>query len=77
MSQISVVVDVDDARDLARIDQLFHRLAADARGVEDEAVVVVAERRADLADALGGHAEHGEPDGRAWPRGAVLRHGGP
>jgi hypothetical protein len=56
--------DVDDALHQAAVDQLLHRLAADAGGVEDEAVVLGLQRRGDLLDAGRGDAEHGEADAR-------------
>ena len=47
-----------------RVGELFHRLAAGAGGVEDEAIVVVFERGADGLDAGRGNAEHGEAERR-------------
>ena len=43
--------DVDDARQQPRVDQLLHRLAADAGGVEHEAVVLALELGGDLLHA--------------------------
>ena len=56
--------DVDDADHGAGIDEFFHRLAADAGGVENQTLEIVVERIDDGFDARRGHAEHGEADHR-------------
>ena len=56
--------EVDDAGEQAGIDQLLHRLAAGAGGVEDQALELVAQRRRDLLHGGRCDAEHGEADGR-------------
>jgi hypothetical protein len=51
----------------------FHRLPADAGGVEHQAVIVALQPRRDLLHAGRGDAEHGQADGRLARRGAVRR----
>src|SRR5207244_5827035 len=53
---------VNDSRQEATIDQLFHRLPANPGRMEYEAFVVALQCCAYLVDARRGHAEHGEPD---------------
>ena len=72
MSATSVVVMSMTPEMQAGIDQLFHRAAADAGGVEDEAFPVGFERRRDLLHAGRGDAEHGQADG-GQPCGATRR----
>ena len=55
--------DVDHAGQKARIDQLLHRLAAGAGGVEHQAVVAVLQLLGHALHAGRRHAEHGEADG--------------
>ena len=55
---------IDHPGDEAAVDQLFHRPAARAGGVKDEAVVVVFQHRHGLRYAWRRHAEHGEADRR-------------
>jgi hypothetical protein len=54
---------VDDASDFARIDELFHRLATNTGGVENQAIDIIAQARNSLLHAGRGHAEHGQADG--------------
>ena len=56
--------DVDHALELTAIDQLLHRLAADAGRVEHEAVVFVRQRRGELLHAGRRDAEHRKADRR-------------
>ena len=67
-SQTSVVVTSMTPDSRPRVDQLLHGLAADAGGVEHEAVVLALELGGDLLHAGRGDAEHGEADrGQALP----------
>ena len=67
--------EVDDAGEQAGIDQLLHRSAADAGGVEDQAFeVVLGELGRDLLHAGRRDAEHRQTDGgQAAVAAALLR----
>ena len=65
--------DVDDGRQQAGVDELLHRLAADAGGVEDQALPVVADQLRHLLHAGRRDAEHGEADQRPVLAGAAAR----
>ena len=56
--------EIDDGGQHAGIDQLLHRAAADAGGVEDETFEIVAQVGRDLLHGRRRHAEHGDADGR-------------
>ena len=68
--------DVDHAGDEAAVDQLLHRPAAGAGGVEHEAIVVRLERLNHRLHAGCRDAEHGEPQ-RGLVRRRRPRHGIP
>ena len=55
---------VDHAGQLAGIDQLLHRAAADAGGMEHETLEIVLAGRGDLLHGGRGDAEHGDADRR-------------
>ena len=55
--------EVDDRGEHSGIDQLFHRAAADAGGVEDQTFEIVAQVGRDFLNGRRGHAEHGDADG--------------
>ena len=63
--------EVDEARQQAGIAEILHRPAADARRVEDQAVVIAPETLGDRLDGGRGDAEHGDADRR--PRKAPAR----
>ena len=56
--------DVDDADERAGIDELLHRLPADAGGVKHQALEIFFQRVDNGVDAGRRHAEHGQPDRR-------------
>ena len=63
-SQTSVVVMSITPGQRAGIDELLHRLPADAGGVENEALEIVFQRIDDCVDAGRRYPEHGEADRR-------------
>ncbi|GCC42075.1 hypothetical protein chiPu_0026433, partial [Chiloscyllium punctatum] len=65
--------EVDHAGELAGLDQLLHRAAADAGGVEHETLEILAQVGRDLLHRRRGDAEHGDADrGQAGARLALL-----
>ena len=56
--------EIDDAGELSGIDELLHRAAANAGGVEDEALEILAQVGRDLLHRRRGDAEHGDADRR-------------
>ena len=56
--------EIDDRGEHAGIDQLLHRSAADAGGVEDQTFEIVAQVGRDLLHGRRRHAEHGDADRR-------------